>query len=117
MKLPPLPKDFVRGNADGGRQVQRPHVGRDHRHADEAIAVAIVEVGGQAAGFPSEHEHDVLRSSERNIPERSRGASGEKIRLTERREHAFKRRPIGPHSQVDVFPIVEARALYLSVVE
>ena len=90
---------------------------RRDRQRDQALAIALVEVGREATGFAPEDQHDIGRAAEGRVPHHARPLCREEVRLAERRQFPLEGRPVIPHPQVDVFPVVQARTPYLAVVE
>src|SRR3954470_13186050 len=71
----------------------------------------------QPARLASEHEDDIGWRTEWRVPQQARCLRGEEIRFAERRQLALERFPARPHTQVDVFPVVEASALHLALIQ
>ena len=76
-----------------------------------------MKCGRQSAGFAPKDKYDTIRCTERRIPDEPRRLCREEIWLAERRQLPLERIPARPHPQVQVHPIVEARALHLTLVE
>src|SRR5207302_7666711 len=76
-----------------------------------------MQLGWQPSGLAAEDEHDAVRSCEWRVPEQSRRLRREEVRVAQTRQLLFEHTPIGPHTQIDVFPVVESRAFHLAFVE
>src|SRR4051812_31223139 len=68
-----LSQHFVDAYCHARGQVQRANARRQYRHSNEAIAVSLMDLGGQTARFTAEHQDDIRALAERRVPEQPGG--------------------------------------------
>src|SRR5258705_1947862 len=78
---PPLPKHFIHRDPHARREIERADAGRQDRHRDQPIAVSILKLGRQPAGFTAEDQDDAVRGTEPRVPDQPRRSGREEIRL------------------------------------
>lgn len=112
-----LAENLIGGDGDARGEVERADERREDGDGDEAVAIALEELGREPGGLASEDEDDVVGGAEWRIPEEPRSGGVEEEGLTERGELALEGAPVGPDAEGDVFPVVEASALDFAFVE
>src|SRR5215467_8568378 len=90
---------------------------RQDWHGDKAVSISLVQLARKPGGFASEDKHDIGRFSEWHIPKKSLRLGREEIRIAERRQRSLERIPAWPHARIDIFPIVQAGSLHLTLIE
>lgn len=112
-----LTKHLVDRYPHARRQIERTHVARQDRLGDKPIRESLVKIGRQSASLSPEDEHDATGITKWRVPEWSRGSGGQEPGLAQARQFVLELVPRRPDAQVYMFPVVEARALHLALVQ
>ena len=81
------------------------------------IGIALVKIRWQAAGLASEDQDDIVWRRRVARPTAAAWLSSRRSRVRQASAAPLEAGPARPHAQVDVLPVVEARALHLPFIQ